>query len=712
MGILSRSVQLLSCIVFGVGGALGAYCATCAASPALDQLSAPGPVPGTATVSGDLPGKSALAVSSDADADAAVRAVFLAAYERAIAGETGSGGDSASLKAYPLYPYLLAARIRTALNGAPDTLAPADERAATFIAAHASEPVARGLRRAWLESLARRERWDLFLQAYDERGANDELRCESLDARIARASPDAAPRARDDSLTRDIERLWLIPLNLPECEPAFAWLRLQGLLTLELIEQRARLALAAGNSVLASTIVLELPPPRAAPLFQWISLLESPERSIDDLIASPGTPVESAALLAGWSRLAREDPEAAVARYESFVRARGLSDKSASPYALALALALARDRDPAALDYFKRVRPADLDDEAIGWRVRAALWSGDWGQAAQGLAALSDKERQLARWRYWAARSAEQLGRLTEARELYESVLPDDDYYSAMAAARLHRPVVPHPQALPVDREILAALERAPALVRARELFLCGLRSEAALEWQLAYQSLTAPERLQAIRLAASWSWYDQSVAAATAEHVFNDYALLYPRPYDAPVSAAAELSRLSPDLIYGVVRQESLYRTDAVSRAGARGLMQLEPGTARITARYWNRRRPLPSDLFDPYINISLGAARLRMLLDRYEGELPVALAGYDAGVNAVAHWLPSRPIDADIWIENIPYGETRGYVEHVLWHSLLFSWLRAGGEPQRADAWVADVVTPPRGPNVASVGVRSRRK
>ncbi len=670
------------------------------------------PLPATTAASGAPPSDAAGPATSDADSYAPVRNAFRAAYERAIAGESDSSDDSASLRAYPLYPYLIAARIREALNGSPETLALVDERAAVFIAAHSREPVVHGLRRAWLDSLARRGRWDLFLQAYDGRAANDELRCESLDARIAHAEPGDAPRARIDTLTRDVERLWLLPLNVPECEPAFEWLRRTGVLTLELIEQRARLELAQGNSAVARASALQLPPAQATPLFQWISLLESPRRSIDDLIASPDQPVEPAALLAGWSRVAREDPDAALARYESLVRARGLSPQSASPYALALALALARDRNPAALDYFKRVRPDDLDDVAIAWRVRAALWSGDWAQADESLAALSDKERELPGWRYWAARSAEQLGRSTEARRTYESLLADDDYYSAMAAARLHRPVVPHPQALPVDRETLAALERVPALVRARELFLCGLRSEASAEWQLGYQSLAPPGRLQAIQLAASWGWYDQSVAAATAERVFNDYTLLYPRPYDASVSAAAELSGLSPDLIYGVVRQESLYRTDAVSRAGARGLMQLEPGTARITARYWNRQRPLPSELFDPDINMSLGAARLRMLIDRFEGQLPVALAGYDAGINAVGRWLPSRPMDADVWIENIPYSETRGYVQHVLWNSLLFSWLRSGRAPQHADAWLSAIETPTRGPNVASVGIRTKRK
>jgi len=692
MGIANRGRQLLLiCVAVGLAGALVAHRTTRAA-------------PATATVSG------APAVP-DADSYATVRQAFLAAYAAAGSGETLSVDDAPSLKAYPLYPYLVAERILRRLAGPSGALAPADEAAAEFIAAHSREPVARGLRRAWLESLAARGRWDLFLQAYDEPEASDALRCDRLDARIAQEPlHDDASSAR--RLARDVEKLWLAPSNVPECEPAFAWLRQNGLLTQELIEQRARLALADGHPALARESVQELPPDRAAPLFQWISLLESPRRSIDALVASPSTQVESAALLAGWSRLARSEPDAALARYESLVRARGLNPDAASPYALALALALAWDRDAAALDYFKRVRRADLDDEAIAWRTRAALWSGDWALAAQQLAALSAKERQLTRWRYWNARIAEQLGHATEARELYESVLAEDGYYSVMAAARLHRPVEPHAQAVQLDPQVLAALERAPAFVRARELFLCGLKAEAAAEWQRGYESLGAPERLQAMHLAASWGWYDQSVAAASAEHVFNDYATLYPRPYDVPVGEAAHLSGLAPDVIYGVVRQESLYRTDAVSSADARGLMQLELQTARITAREWRLRRPLLGDLFDPYVNTALGAARLRTLLDRFDGQLPVALAGYDAGVNAAARWLPPQPIDTDIWIENIPYNETRGYVEHVLWNSLLFSWLRSDHEPQRADAWLARIQTRSRAANVASIGLRSGRR
>lgn len=204
---------------------------------------------------------------------------------------------------------------------------------------------------------------------------------------------------------------------------------------------------------------------------------------------------------------------------------------------------------------------------------------------------------------------------------------------------------------------------------------------------------MSAEARAQSIRLAAEWGWYDQAVTVATSQHVFNDYALLYPRPYDAQVNAAAHLAQLAPEIVYGVVRQESLYRIDAVSNAGARGLMQLQPATARSTARFYKRPAPALTDLFDPYINTALGAARLRMLLDEFDNQIPVALAGYNAGVNAVIRWLPHEAQDSDIWIENIPYNETRGYVQRILWHSLTFTWLRTQGDAQPTQSWLTPI-------------------
>jgi soluble lytic murein transglycosylase len=592
--------------------------------------------------------------------------------------------DSERLRNYPLYAYLQAARIKRALAASTNDLGVADERAETFVTQYPREPVGRDLRNAWLSSLATRLQWQKFLEHYKDESASDSLRCQSFTARLA--------LGQTQDLVLDVARQWLSPSSLPDCEPAFTWMRNEGALTPELIEQRARRALETNNASFAKQIAVQLPPERSAPLLRWAALIETPAKQIDALIASAALEVEPKAQLAGWTRLARIDRDGALRRYESFVRARGLTEEAASPYALSLALALSWDRRPEALTYFKRVLPQDFDDPAREWHARAALLAGDWKLVANIIAAMPDQQRTIARWRYWAARASEKNGDPKLARQLYESVLLDDNFYSVMAAARLDRPIAPHPEKLVLDQAQVKRLEAMPPMIRARELLMSDMRPQAGSEWSYASEQLSPEARLQAIHLAARWGWYEQAIATASQQRVFNDYELLYPQPYDAEVLMAAQLTGLSPQLIYSVMRQESLYRPDAISSAGARGLLQMLPETARRTASKWKRPRPAPDDLFDPVINVPLGAANLRSLIDRFGGQTLVALAGYNAGPNAAARWLPGESLDPDIWVENIPYNETRTYVQRILWHNVVFSWLKKG-EPQKVDAWLARI-------------------
>ncbi len=219
-----------------------------------------------------------------------------------------------------------------------------------------------------------------------------------------------------------------------------------------------------------------------------------------------------------------------------------------------------------------------------------------------------------------------------------------------------------------------------------------GLSSDALAEWRFGQASLQPAAVAQAVHLASRWGWHDQAVTTASAARVFNDYALLYPRPYDKAVADGAKVSGLAPELIYGVIRQESLYRNDAVSTASARGLMQLQIDTARRTARAFQQPRPTEIALADPSVNVVLGSAHVKELLDRFKGQLPIALAAYNAGPNAAQRWLPPAAMAPDVWIENIPYNETRAYVQRILWHRLVFAWLR-GGEAQDTHAWLTDI-------------------
>jgi soluble lytic murein transglycosylase len=383
------------------------------------------------------------------------------------------------------------------------------------------------------------------------------------------------------------------------------------------------------------------------------------------------------------------------------VRYRDLYDRmpkrdDARKLAQPLAKGLAWDRKPEALEYFERVPSGTLDPVGREWWARAAMWAGNWDEVSAAIAAMRPAEQADWPWLYWAARAADERGDKDAARSLYNAALPGDNYYSAMAAARLGERVVPRLERIPLDSGQVESIAAVEAFRRVRELSLVGLRDLATNEWHYGYSVLPEAQRLQAVHLAARWEIYDVAVAMATSHGRFNDYTLLYPRPHLDEVAAAAKLTDVDADLLYGVLRQESLFRSDAASSAGALGIAQLTPATARETALRWSLPAPKRSDLFDPKISITLGAARLKELERRFGAELPVALGAYNAGEAAAERWLPPRAVDSDVWIENIPYNETRAYVRRVLWHGLVYRWLETG-QPQSARDWIAQIESAP---------------
>jgi soluble lytic murein transglycosylase len=613
-----------------------------------------------------------------ADPNSAARREFQSAYAAvATTAPDAAVADSDALRSYPLYPYLQAARLQRRLT---DPAAAAD--IAAFLAANGDQPVARSLRRSWLMELALRKQWDAYLTAYrEDLDDTAAARCNALAARIA--------LGRTAGLEESATAMYLTPSSLPPaCDPVIDWLREQSLLTTSLVEKRARLALGAGEAALARFLARSLPDAQAAPINQWAALIEQPRTAVDALIAAPTRAVETSALLDGWSRAARADTEAAAARFAALVQARGFDERAASPFALAVALPFAWSRHPRTLEFFAKVHADDLDERGHEWRVRAALWVGDWPLVQRAIAEMPETLRNQNRWRYWDARAAEQRGDREAASRAYAAVLPTDNWYAALSAARLGQRFTPSLQPIPRDADMLQRVAAEPGLVRTRELILTDLQSEANLEWRVATDALAPDLQAQAVRLASGWDWHLQAIATAAKLGIFNDYELLYPRPFDTEVRQAARATRLPEELIYAVIRQESLFRTDARSSAGATGLMQLLPETARRTAASAGLPRPSLGELLIPSVNVKLGSTYLRGLLDRADGQWPIAIAGYNAGPGAARRWLPTAPMETDVWVENIPYNETRAYVQRVHWHSLVFAWLE-DGKPRDANAW-----------------------
>jgi len=154
---------------------------------------------------------------------------------------------------------------------------------------------------------------------------------------------------------------------------------------------------------------------------------------------------------------------------------------------------------------------------------------------------------------------------------------------------------------------------------------------------------------------------------------------IFFPRPYEELVIAYSRRQQVDPALVLALIREESFFRSDVRSPANAHGLMQLLHGTARQVA---NGSRLKVNDLYDPELNIRLGLQYLKMLLQRYDGRLYLALAAYNAGPHRVDQWLGEFPLaDEEEFIEMIPFSETRNYVKNILRNYFFYQYYRAGG-------------------------------
>lgn len=629
----------------------------------------------------------------------AVRGEFRAALESAV--QPRPPADSRALRTYLLYRYVEAARLRHAFArmkaGARDVAL--EQRTQSFLARNGDDPVTRELRRDWLGYLGERKVWAAFEAEAPPVPADVALRCHALHARLDRPG--------EAGLREEALELWLSHRDRPAaCEPVLQWLEAPGRLTLPEIEQRA--LHAARNGLRPPAALAHLPPERRALVEFWQRLRAAPERELTAFLAGaaptprPPDAELAAALVAAFERVARRDSRHAAVLYPTLVAHAVFTPEQRDELRQFHAVGLAYDLDPAALELFRDLPEAALDANGREWRARAALLHRDWKRALKWIESMPPVQREEPRWRYFRARLLERH-HAKQSRELYAQVAREREYYGFLAAERLGQRPELRPQPVVDDLAVQAELAALPAMQRARELLLCDQPELARAELRHALRDRAAGARAQAARLAASWGWHVPSVQMLSELQLWDDLWLRYPRPFDAEVEAAARDTGLPPDWLYAVLRTESLYDPRAVSKAGALGLLQLLLPTARQVAQRAGLPPPARSDLFRPDVNLALGARYLRELQGNFRDRFIVTLAAYNAGPNRVPHWLPREAVDADIWIENIPYNETRAYVQRALSNLVILGW-RRNGEPTP----VLPLLAPLAAPEVADGGAR----
>lgn len=590
-------------------------------------------------------------------------------------------GDSAVLQAQQAYTARKAAILERAAREVPDehVLAPLveywrlgltsrtdDARIADYLARYPGSRMAEALRADWLKSLGAREAWSAYLTEYPRLVKADAAHhCYAYRAQQARG---------DRSRQREAMALWFTGRDMPSaCTPLFSSLIEAGLIGEEDVWRRLRLALEAGNPNVARTVANMLPEARRPSLTRLDQATRDPSRLLHSGTLDAGSRGDREVALYALDQLARRD--SAAANKALGVWASRLTDAEARTAWARLATWAARRHEAGALRWFEQASLAFTNDFQREWWVRAALRAGEWGVVERVIDSMGDSTRAQPAWRYWRARALQARRQRAAANALFAPLSGEHHYYGQLAQEELGAVLQAPAVNVKMGGEDVAAIAREPGIARALALRELGLVGEASQEWNWATRELSDKQLLAAAELARRMEWYDRAIYTAERTRDLHDFELRFVAPYRELAQQAARENDIDEAWVFGLMRQESRFVNVARSNVGASGLMQIMPSTARWIAQRLGIKRFNPDEMRDPARNIQFGAYYLKHVQNTLDGSPVLATAAYNAGPGRAQRWRDTRPMEAAVYIESIPFAETRDYVKKVMSNAMYYA-------------------------------------
>lgn len=586
------------------------------------------------------------------------RAYFLGAEQALIRNdETAYRRLAVRLTDYPLYPFLEYTRLKARLDRGSEI--------ARFLERYGETRYAGFLRRIWLKHLAQNEQWRELIDHY--RPTDDAAsRCNYYTALYHGGRPQEAFKGAAD--------LWQVGHSQPEeCDLLFSDWQKNASFTPEMVWRRFTLALKENNASLAQYLKRLIPDPEQPAAELWLKVHNDP-REVEKCLDWDGGGRFAGRIFAhGLDRLAGSDPYLALQVFEARRSLFILDPDEEKRIEQRLGLALAFNHHE--LAYRQLAKVGDEESSVREWRVRAALLRRNWTETMAALDRLSEEERATPQWLYWRGRAHEALENLQDAGQSYEKAAADRGFYGFLAAEKLKRNYNLSNRPVEISTAQLEALAQRPAFAAVREFRHFERESLAKSEWWHAVGRLDREGVLTASKLAQAWGWDQVAIFTIAKAEYWDDLELRFPLTYRDQIFANAGRQQMDPAIIYGLVRQESAFDHEAHSRAGALGLMQIMPATAQTIARMLEEKWISPGVLLNPDLNLRYGTAYYKTLLERFGGNFVMAAAAYNAGPHRVERWRPvSEPLDADVWVETIPFRETRRYVAAVLAYAVIY--------------------------------------
>lgn len=596
----------------------------------------------------------AMSVSAAANPD------FIAAREAYRNGDNQTVAEKAEalsrdpLGIYPRY-WLLTRQVETAT---PEQMLP-------FLKYYHGAWLAEKLRSEWLAVLGRKGDWPLFRQQYalllDV--PSQDLRCHSYAARLQAGDSKVLAEARD--------ALWFTAKDLPSaCDAILQALQASSELTDADRWARLRLALTANAQGLSRHLAGQLG--RDLPANELQTIVANPGKYLDKVSLDSRLDRELAVF--AFVRLARADLDGAASRLER-MQAR-LGDEPAAFAWQQLGLSAARKLDPRALDWMARSDGRTAwTDEGLESRIRMALREENWELVLRSIRQLSDATRQQRSWQYWEARALEARKAVPGANRIFATLSLDDDYYGLLARDRLGPLMGPASSAYTITDDDRRLVRSHAGLQRALTLQGLGFRTEAVREWNWSLRGAEDRLLLAAAEAANEIGWYDRAIYAADRTKRLHNYGLRYLAPYREVTRGYSQELGLDEAWVYGLIRQESRFVAAARSSVGAGGLMQVMPATAQWVANRIGLKYHAGM-VNEVGTNVQLGTYYMKHVLDSLSNQPVLATAGYNAGPNRARAWQPAdAPMEAAIYVESIPFLETRDYVKKVMANAVAYS-------------------------------------
>jgi soluble lytic murein transglycosylase len=549
------------------------------------------------------------------------------------------------------------------------------------------------LRNDWLLLLGQRRDWTNFAREHPRYRMSDdrEVRCYALLVQYLSEGPAAPPTLADE-----VRRNWMAQRDNDDgCTHAAS--RLigasggPGRMTQDDAWRKARMAIEA-NRPRAAAAAVEIVAPEA--VGQLNELNASPAKFLTSKVVAASR-VRREMIGLALVKLATSDVENAAHQLENKWGPQLREEERDWLWAVIGRQAAQRLDLQAHTHFAKVVRHNHLNDDLLGWKVRAALRAGrvpQWGAILQAVEAMSPEGQQDPAWVYWRGRAmlatAANDAARAQAQQLLNTIASPRGFYEQLALEELGRKITVPPRPAPLTEAEKESARLNPGLNRALYAIAIGLRGEGVREWNYTtnlHQNGGMGERelLAAAQFACDREVWDRCINTSERTKTEFDFEQRYPMPFrDAVVKRSREIN-LDPAYVYGLIRQESRFIMDARSHVGASGLMQVMPATARWTARRIGLANFTVDQLNDRDTNVAIGTGYLKLVLDDFAGSMPMAAAAYNAGPGRPRNWRNGPVMEAAAWAENVPFNETRDYVKKVLANTTLYAAILTG-QPQ----------------------------